>query len=242
MNVEVDAGGRRRVVRVERRDDGWLVTVEGRTMQATVSEIGSRWSLLIGPPAGALPAAAPQVSASAAAAGPAEAGRHDDDRACAEDVASGFPGHRSAEREGGSRTNKQDVESGICRTEIGDIRPLRSYEVSFSADADGGVVVFVDGVPVPLAVADARTRARRKSRDGSAAATGPQAIVAPMPGRVVKVLVEPGQTVVARQPVVIIEAMKMENELRAPRAGTIAAVRASEGTSVDAHAVLVVLE
>jgi biotin carboxyl carrier protein len=63
-----------------------------------------------------------------------------------------------------------------------------------------------------------------------------------MPGRVVKVLVKSGDTVAARQPLVIVEAMKMENELRAPRAGTVADVRVSEGQSVEANAVLVVLE
>jgi pyruvate carboxylase subunit B len=47
---------------------------------------------------------------------------------------------------------------------------------------------------------------------------------------------------VSRQPLVIVEAMKMENELRAPRAGIVAAVHASEGQSVEAHAVLVILE
>jgi len=56
------------------------------------------------------------------------------------------------------------------------------------------------------------------------------------------VLVAPGDAVAARQPLVIVEAMKMENELRAPRAGTVASVRVSEGQSVEAHAVLVVLE
>jgi biotin carboxyl carrier protein len=63
-----------------------------------------------------------------------------------------------------------------------------------------------------------------------------------MPGRVVKVLVRPGDAVAARQPVVVVEAMKMENELRAPRAGTVAEVRVNEGVSVEANAVLVVLE
>jgi biotin carboxyl carrier protein len=62
-----------------------------------------------------------------------------------------------------------------------------------------------------------------------------------MPGRVVKVLVKPGDQVVARQGLVVVEAMKMENELRAPGPGTVAEVRASEGASVEANAVLVVL-
>jgi biotin carboxyl carrier protein len=267
LNVEVEAGGRRRVVHVERQGMEWLLTIEGRTMRATVSEVGGRWSLLIGPPEGTLAPADAPVSRSVAATGPAEAGRHDDGRARAEDVVCGFSlavehdvvsglsrtaeqdvesrVSRTAEHDvvsGFSRTAAQGVVSGLSRTDGAVIRPLRSYEVSFAADADGGVVVFVEGMTVPIAVPDRRARVPRASRDGGAVANGPRTIVAPMPGRVVKVLVEPGQTVAARQPVVIIEAMKMENELRAPRAGTIGAVHASEGTSVDAHAVLVVLE
>jgi biotin carboxyl carrier protein len=66
-------------------------------------------------------------------------------------------------------------------------------------------------------------------------------IVAPMPGRIVKVLVKPHETVAARQPLVVVEAMKMENELRAPRGGVVTEVRVSEGASVEANTVLVVL-
>jgi biotin carboxyl carrier protein len=62
-----------------------------------------------------------------------------------------------------------------------------------------------------------------------------------MPGRIVRVLVKLNETVVARQPLVVVEAMKMENELRAPRGGTVTEVRVSEGSSVEANTVLVVL-
>jgi len=63
-----------------------------------------------------------------------------------------------------------------------------------------------------------------------------------MPGKLVRVLVRPGDTVVARQPVVVVEAMKMENELRATRAGTVADVHAREGQSVEAGALLLVIQ
>jgi biotin carboxyl carrier protein len=63
-----------------------------------------------------------------------------------------------------------------------------------------------------------------------------------MPGRIVKVLVKPGDVVAARQGVVVVEAMKMENELRSPKAGTIGEVKVTEGTSVEAGAVLLVVE
>jgi biotin carboxyl carrier protein len=71
---------------------------------------------------------------------------------------------------------------------------------------------------------------------------GEQKVVAPMPGRIVRVLVAEGDPVDARQPVVVIEAMKMENELRSPVAGRVREVPAAAGASVEAGRVLVVIE
>jgi biotin carboxyl carrier protein len=62
-----------------------------------------------------------------------------------------------------------------------------------------------------------------------------------MPGRVVSVLVAPGDDVVERQPVVVLEAMKMQNEVRAARAGVVTEVTVASGAAVEAGAVLVVL-
>jgi biotin carboxyl carrier protein len=67
-------------------------------------------------------------------------------------------------------------------------------------------------------------------------------VVAPMPGRVVQVLVSPGQVVAAGQALVVVEAMKMENDVTAPVAGTVIEVPATEGVAVDGRAVLAVLE
>jgi biotin carboxyl carrier protein len=66
--------------------------------------------------------------------------------------------------------------------------------------------------------------------------------MAPMPGRVVRVLVAPGDEVAARQGLVVVEAMKMENELGSPKAGRVKDVQVSAGQSVDAGRVLVVIE
>ncbi len=71
---------------------------------------------------------------------------------------------------------------------------------------------------------------------------GEQKVSAPMPGRVVRVLVTEGDVVEARQPVVVIEAMKMENELRSPVAGRVREVSAVAGAPVDAGRVLVVID
>jgi pyruvate carboxylase subunit B len=74
------------------------------------------------------------------------------------------------------------------------------------------------------------------------APSGPARLVAPMPGRIVRVLAEPGQQVEAGQGLVVMEAMKMENELRAASAGTVKAIRATPGTAVERGTVLVELD
>jgi biotin carboxyl carrier protein len=83
----------------------------------------------------------------------------------------------------------------------------------------------------------------RRSRDREGASgSGPQRLVAPMPGKIVKVLVKPGDAVQPRQGLVVVEAMKMENELRAARAGTVRDIFVREGQSVDAGTPLAVVE
>ena len=68
------------------------------------------------------------------------------------------------------------------------------------------------------------------------------AILAPMPGKVVRILVAVGDEVEAGQGIVVVEAMKMQNEMKAPRAGRVAAIQAKENDSVVAGAVLAVIE
>jgi biotin carboxyl carrier protein len=119
-------------------------------------------------------------------------------------------------------------------------RPTRSYEVAFSQFAERALIVHVDGVPVEVSI-------NRMRRPGATAVShpadeGPQRVTAPMPGKIVKLLVKPGDEVQARQGLVVVEAMKMENELRARAAGTVSEVRVREGASVEAGAILVVLE
>jgi biotin carboxyl carrier protein len=94
----------------------------------------------------------------------------------------------------------------------------------------------------PLLVGLNGRRRQGKRDDSSHTTTGPQRVVAPMPGKIVRVLVHRGQTVATRQPLVVVEAMKMENELRAGRDGTVAEIHAQEGRSVDAGALLVIIQ
>jgi biotin carboxyl carrier protein len=137
------------------------------------------------------------------------------------------------------------IDGRVCRASMvraGDRWSLmvgaRSYDVMFEPAGGGGWQVHVNGRTVPAGLL---TSARRQRRHGASAA-GDGRVLAPMPGRVVKVLVTAGMAVEARQGVIVVEAMKMENELRAPRAGTVREVRVTEGASVEAQTVLVVIE
>ena len=119
----------------------------------------------------------------------------------------------------------------------------RSYEVSLVERGPDDLIVYVSGQPVSVTGGPGRFASRRAIQSSAAAAAaGAHRVVAPMPGRVAKVLVSVGETVAARQGLVIVEAMKMENELRSPRGGTVTEIRATEGALVEANTVLIVLE
>jgi biotin carboxyl carrier protein len=90
-------------------------------------------------------------------------------------------------------------------------------------------------------VVDERTRHIRSLTAGAGAARGPATLRAPMPGLVVRVLVEAGQEVAAGAGIVVLEAMKMENELKAPSPGIVGAVRVGAGEPVEKGQVLVEL-
>ncbi|HEX7125613.1 MAG TPA: biotin/lipoyl-containing protein [Thermodesulfobacteriota bacterium] len=115
----------------------------------------------------------------------------------------------------------------------------RSIE-AFVDRREGRVTVWLDGAVYDMELVDERWGARR--RGGAAAGDGSQTVRAPMPGKVVKLLVSVGDRVEAGQGVVVVEAMKMENELRAGSAGVVKALPAAEGSAVEAGAALVVLE
>jgi biotin carboxyl carrier protein len=117
-----------------------------------------------------------------------------------------------------------------------------SHEVTVAPQGHSGdSLASVGQVPIVVSL-NGRRRPGRKE-DGAEAASGSQRvlILAPMPGKVVRVLAKPGDSIQARQAVVVIEAMKMENELRAARDGVVAEMHAVEGESVEAGALLVVI-
>lgn len=118
-----------------------------------------------------------------------------------------------------------------------------AYEVRLHARGNGAVGVQIGGTLYETVV-EAKGRHGRSDRAAGQTAAGSgtdAAITSPMPGRVVRVLVSVGDRVSARQGIVVVEAMKMENELRAPRDGTVKGIAAVPGAAVEAGAVLVTL-
>jgi biotin carboxyl carrier protein len=114
-----------------------------------------------------------------------------------------------------------------------------SCTVGFAVDPVAGVLL-VSALGATMSVAANGARSRR--RGGLAAVSGEQRVVAPMPGKVLRVLVAPGEAVAVRQPLVVIEAMKMENELTALRPGRVKEVAVAAGESVEAGRLLVTVE
>ncbi len=109
-------------------------------------------------------------------------------------------------------------------------------------DGRGRYTLWLDGHRYEVEALDERSRTIRDMTAATAGPKGPAPLVAPMPGLIVRVTVSAGDTVRAGQGLVVMEAMKMENELRAAADGTVKAVLAKPGTAVEKGAVLVELE
>lgn len=108
----------------------------------------------------------------------------------------------------------------------------RSLEVRLDpGGVDQSSVAHVDGRRVEIEVRDPRKYSRRGA---GGAADGPQNIQAQMPGKIVEVMVEAGDSVETGQPLLVVEAMKMQNEVRAPKAGVVAQVLVTPGDAVAA--------
>ena len=115
----------------------------------------------------------------------------------------------------------------------------RSYRLILDERYDGRGILL-DSKRYAFETEDPRSlRARSRHAAGE---DGPQSIRAPMPGRVVRVLAQAGDTIAAHQGVIVIEAMKMQNELKAPKAGRVVRVHVEAGVTVQAGDVLAVIE
>jgi biotin carboxyl carrier protein len=110
---------------------------------------------------------------------------------------------------------------------------------SFAVSVLSGGEIEVNGHVYRVDVFDPRSL---RSRGSAGQSEGRQVLTAPMPGRVIRVLVEAGQEVEAGQGLIVVEAMKMQNEMKSPKAGKVTEVRTSTGAAVAAGETLVVIE
>ena len=146
----------------------------------------------------------------------------------------------SYESEASEHAELADVEGSPVRViKLGS----RVYRVvAQKREGRGKYTLWVDGYRFDVEALDERTRSIRDLSAANAAPTGPAPVLAPMPGLIVRVNVAPGDEVEAGQGVIVMEAMKMENELRATSAGKVKSVEVSPGTAVEKGTLLVALE
>ncbi len=116
----------------------------------------------------------------------------------------------------------------------------KSYTCDLAPGKDGALQLAVNQRVVTLELLDER-KLRLRQATGKFSLDGPQRIDAPMPGKVVRVLVKVGDAVVEGQGLVVVEAMKMENELKSPKAGVVTELKAVEGAAVENGAPLAVV-
>ena len=110
------------------------------------------------------------------------------------------------------------------------------------AGTRGRYAIWVDGFRHEVEALDERARAIRELAGATAGPSGPAPLVAPMPGMIVRVNVQVGDRVQPGQGLVVMEAMKMENELRAQATATVKSVLAQPGSAVEKGALLIELE
>ncbi len=113
-----------------------------------------------------------------------------------------------------------------------------SYVVDLGLEKDGSLLAEVGGHAARIKLSDPRLAQQAAVRSRG---TGAEEVRAAMPGKVIKLLTKVGDAVMLGQGLLVIEAMKMENELRAPRAGSVKTVHVGEGQSVEPQQVLVTL-
>jgi biotin carboxyl carrier protein len=119
---------------------------------------------------------------------------------------------------------------------------LRQLEVSLAEHEGRAREAWLAGVRAKLEVRTEREARLAAALGKSAAGHGSGELIAPMPGRVVKVAIAVGDRVERGAPVLIVEAMKMENELQAPITGRVRSIAVGQGDTVEANLVLCVIE
>lgn len=115
----------------------------------------------------------------------------------------------------------------------------KSFEVHVEPDSDSGLHVTVAGHEYRAVICNSRKW--KRIRAPGAEAEGRQQVTAPMPGKIVLVLVKAGEMVEAGQGIVVVEAMKMQNEIRSPKSGAVERLLVIEGQTVNAGEVVAIV-
>jgi biotin carboxyl carrier protein len=223
MTFDIEVGGRVRRVSVERAataGGAYRVLVDGRTYLVDAVRVGQYGlSLIMGTATFSAPGTATfSESGTATFSGQENLGRISQAARLSEKVAATVSG--------------QTVEKKVAVPDSVEVQVV-------PGTGPGEILVTMDGRIIPATLNGRRTRGAAET---AAHMHGEQTVIAPMPGRVVRVLVGPGDAVTARQGVIVVEAMKMENELRATKPGRVREVNVEPGMSVDAGRVLMVIE
>ncbi len=153
--------------------------------------------------------------------------------------------HAVSPTAGGLRIDGRELEADLVRVDGGRAAHLRIGDRGFSLFArrvKDGWRIQLGGREFHLEVEDERARAIRELTGGAGARASSPELRAPMPGLVVKVLVEPGQRVEPGTGLVVVEAMKMENELRSEGAGVVAVIEVGPGETVNRDDILIRFE
>ena len=134
---------------------------------------------------------------------------------------------------------KVEVDAVLARADVLSLRVgNQAYEVKCER-VGGELHLWVGSTRFAAEVRDPRSlRGRARAREDH----GPRKLTAPMPGKIVRVLLSPGAEVDAGAGVVVVEAMKMQNEVKSPKKGTIQKILVTEGAAVNSGDVLAIVE
>jgi len=141
-------------------------------------------------------------------------------------------------------TWRATIDGNACEADAVEVAPHtfsilldgKSYELRVTPQPDGSLKIQSAHAELSAQVLDPR---EWRGRHGALEVQGRQQVVAPMPGKIVRILVQAGEAVEAGQGLVVVEAMKMQNEIRSPKSGKVEKIVAKEGETVNAGDVLV---
>ncbi|HEY3340582.1 MAG TPA: biotin/lipoyl-containing protein, partial [Anaerolineae bacterium] len=117
----------------------------------------------------------------------------------------------------------------------------KSYEALVVEESDGQLRVIIDGALYTVNVMDERAKRLAEAAGGFTPPSGEQGIKSPMPGLIAAIPVAEGEAVEKGHVLIVLESMKMQNELKAPRDGTVTAIKVTTGQAVEQGQVLLVI-